>query len=529
MLDLVIEKGRLVDGSGNPWFFRDVGVKDGRIAEIGDLGSAQARDRIDATGKVVCPGFTDMHTHSDLMLLRYPEAEIKLRQGVTLEVVGVDGLSVAPIDDANRATWRARLRGLLGEPGVEWTWNSLGEHLSALEKAQPAVNVASLVGHGTIRCTIMGLDDRPPSADEMRAMKAMTCASMEEGAFGLSTALNVAPGEYASTAELADLAGDAGRYGGFYMSHMRSESDGLLESFEELVQIGRQAKCPAHVSHHKSAGPRNWGKVSETLGRIDRLREHGFDITSDRHPYMSGAFALDTLLPRWIHDGGIENCISSLGEKDVRARLKKEMQETRPDRENMAMWSDWGSCFLTSAGSEANKDIVGKSFREIGELRGVDPYDAIFDILVEERLDASTMTFFGREADMLKVLGHPTTMVGSDGVFAMKPHPRLYGTFPRILGRCVREMGVFRLEDAIRKMTSLPAERLGLRDRGLIREGMWADVTVFDPWEVADRATYEDPKQFPKGIDAVIVNGVVSLRDGELTGQRAGAVLRRGS
>lgn len=526
MLDIVIEGGLVVDGSGNAWRRADVGIRESRVAAIGRLAEADAAERIPAHGRIVCPGFVDMHSHSDLMLIGHPQAEIKLRQGVTLEVLGVDGLSVMPVTPEHRPGWRRRLRGLLGDPDIDWSWGGVADFLAAVERARPALNVATLVGHGPVRVTGMGLEARPPRTDELKEMERLVAEAMEEGAFGLSTALNVAPGHYATVDELAPLAAVAAAHGGFYMTHIRSESDGLLEAFDEAVEIGRRGACPVHISHHKAAGRRNWGKVGETLARIDRLRESGFDITCDQYPYLAGAFALDTLLPPWIHDGGLERCLARLRDPGVRERLRREIEETSPHRENMCRWSDWSHSFVTWVRSDRNEGAVGKSLQEIADLRRVDPPTAMFDLLVEEDLGVSAVVFFGNEGDARAVLRHPTTMVGSDGVYGLKPHPRLYGTFPRILGHYVRETRCLRLEDAVRKMTSLPAQRLGLRDRGLLREGMWADVVVFDPVTVRDRSTYEDPTRFPEGIDAVLVNGVVAIRDGVPTGHRAGQVLR---
>lgn len=527
MFDLVINDGLVVDGSGNPWWRADIGISDGKVAEIGRLNHTKTKQHISARNKVVCPGFIDMHTHSDLMLLRYPEAEVKIRQGVTLEVLGVDGLSVMPIKPEDRPVWRRRLRGLLGDPEIEWTWRTVNDYLTVLEQARPALNVVSMVGHGTIRIMAMGFDNRSPTNEEMNRMKCLVAESMEEGAFGLSSALNVAPGQYADEEELAALASVSAQYGGFYMTHIRSESDGLLESFEEAVRIGSTGSSPVHISHHKAAGSRNWRKVVKTLERIDRLRENGFDITCDQYPYLSGAFALDTLLPPWIHDGGLERCLRRLQDMQVRKQLIEEMNKINTQRENMTQWSNWDHSFVTWVRSDKNQSHVGKSLQQIADTRGVDPYTAMFDLLVEEDLGVSAVVFFGLEDDLRLVLQHPATMIGSDGIFASNPHPRLYGTFPRILGHYVREEKVLRLEDAVRKMTSLPAQRLGLLNRGLIREGGWADLTIFDPQNVLERSTYEDPICYPEGIETVIVNGVIALKDGVLTGLRAGQVLRK--
>jgi N-acyl-D-amino-acid deacylase len=517
MFDLVIKDGKVLDGAGNPWFKADVAVTEGRIMEVGDLGT-DAERVVDAKELVVAPGFIDAHSHSDLMLIAEPDARQKIMQGITTEVVGQDGLGEAPIREELVEDWRRYLSGLNGDPDIEWRWRSFCEYLDALEKARPATNVAALVGHGNLRLLAMGMENRSPTSSELEEMKEILSASLREGACGMSTGLIYPPCVYASTGELTELCSVVAVNGGVFVVHMRNEGDRLFESIEEVTAIGRVSGGPVQISHFKASGERNWGKVVEALGLLEKARQGGVDMTVDQYPYVAGSTFLSSLLPVWMHEGGTQRMLDRLGDAEIRRRLAKEMVEGERGE-------GWGNVIVTSVKTELNKRFEGKNLEQIGEARRQDPLEALFDLVLEEENAATMVSFSMSENDIRTVIRSPLQMVCTDGIVLGRPHPRAYGSFPRVLGRYVRE-GVLRLDEAVRKMTSLPAQRFGLLDRGIIKPGMSADITVFDPETVIDTATYEDPIRFPKGIEYVIVNGEVTVERGEHTGCRNGKILR---
>jgi len=527
MLDLLIRDARVLDGSGNPWFRADVGVSDGRIAAIGRLASGpyqlSARRVIGAAGRVLCPGFIDTHVHSELAFLTDPTLEPKVRQGITTEVLGQDGLSVAPVSDATRPQFRQRLAGLLGRD-ADWTWSSVAEYLERVEAARPSVNACYLAPHGTIRAVVMGFDQRPATAEELEAMQAEVARAMAEGAVGLSSGLIYPPCAFGDAGELEALCRVAGERGGVFVVHVRNEGDGIVEAIDEVVGLTRRAGIPLHVSHLKVAGARNKSKLDAVLERFGTARAGGHDVTFDQYPYFAGSTVLDSLLPPWVLDGGVPRMLERLRDPGMRRRIAAELE--RPaEWENFVHTCGWQAVVISSVRSEANRAVVGKNLVEIARLRGVSPADACFDILLEEGAGVSMVLFWGDEDVVRRAMAHPLQMVGSDGVFGIQPHPRVYGAFPRVLGPYVRD-GVLPLEEAVRKMTSHPAQRFGLAGRGLVKAGFWADLVLFDPDRVTDRATYEDPHQFPEGIDLVVVNGEVVVEDGRHTGARPGRVLR---
>lgn len=532
MFDTLILDGRVVDGAGNPWLRADVGIRDGKIVEIGDLGSASAHRIIHAKNLVASPGFIDIHSHSDFALIRDPKAESKIRQGVTTEVIGNCGLSAAPMRENTRKLLEKYLEPVRFK--VKLNWSTMGEYLNQLEKQGIALNIASLVGHGTVRIAVMGFDNRPPIEGELDDMKTLVSQSMEDGVFGMSSGLIYPPGCYSDARELTELCRVVGKYGGTYTTHIRNEGDALIESVREAIEIGKLSGVPVEISHHKATGRANWGSVKETLKMIDEAREKGFDVTCDQYPYAASCTFLSAVVPTWAHEGGTEKLIARLKDPKIRRRLAREIEEGIPGWENPARDSGWDKIMIVSVSSEKNKDLEGKTIAEISESREENPADVTFDLLIEEEAAAMVVLFEMCEEDVHTVMKHPVTMVGSDGLAVtpsgilgeVRQHPRSYGTFPRVLGKYVREKTVLTLEEAIRKMTSFPAQKLGLRDRGLIKEGMWADITIFDPSEIVDKGTYTDPNQFPKGIKYVIVNGKLVIEKGEHTGFLAGKVLR---
>lgn len=523
-MDIVIKNGLVVDGTSNPWVKADVAIQGERIAKLGSI-SDKAEKIIDASGLVVCPGFIDMHSHSDLAILSRPPPQQKIRQGVTTELLGQDGLSVAPVKGPMKKELAKYLAGIAGELDREWPWSTVGEYLKEIERCGIQVNVATYVGHGTVRMTVSGFVERPVTSDELEAMKELVDQSMRDGAFGLSSGLVYAPGSYADTNELVALAEIAAKRGGIYTSHIRGESGTLEKSLEEALTIGKSAGLPVHISHHKAAGRMHWGKVKKTLAMIDDARSRGLDVTCDQYPYTAGSTMLSVVIPPWAHKGGVEKLLQCLKDPEARERMKRDMETELPGWTSYYKQSGWDKIQITFC--KKNTALEGKTIEQIAELRGTDPFTAAFDLLVDEETAVSMVIFYLSEDDVRTVMRHPATMVGTDGLMVGNPHPRVYGTYPRILGRYVRDEKVLTLEDAIRKMTSLPAQRLGLQDRGLIRPGMFADIAVFNPKTIIDKATYEKPHQYSVGVECVVVNGAVVLEKGEVKETLPGKVLRK--
>jgi N-acyl-D-amino-acid deacylase len=525
MYDLLIVHGRIITGQGNPWFHGDVAVANGKIVKIGRLANTEAARVIDASGCFVAPGFIDGHSHSDVFVFADPLARQKVMQGVTTENVGMDGLSVAPIAEKDIAGWRKYLSGLAGDPNLEWRWRSFSGYLDAVDALPPSNNVCSYVGLGTIRLNIMGMEGRPATPSEIASMRDLARRAMEEGARGISAGLIYPPSSYQSLDEMVEIAKVVREYDGIYDVHVRSEGDGIIESIREVIEIGRQSGISVLITHFKVMGKRNWGKSEETLRMVDEARSQGVDVTIAQYPYTAGSTMLHAVIPPWYHSGGPDLLLRTL--RDNRERVKKDIRE-RTDWENFFTQLGWENVVVSSVESEANKPYEGKSVAEIAGLRGLsDPADAAMDLLVEEEL-AVTMVIFGmHEADVVRIMKHPTVSFITDGILGgNKPHPRVYGSFPRILGRYTRDQGVLTLEEAVRKMTSLPAEKLRLRGKGVIAENFDADMVVFDPAVVMDHATYENPRQYSSGIQWVIVNGQVVVAEGEHTGARAGRTIR---
>ncbi|MEM2935750.1 MAG: D-aminoacylase [Candidatus Bathyarchaeia archaeon] len=528
MFDVIVKNGKVVDGTGNPWFKADVGIKGGRIVKVGHLSSVEAEGIIDAKGLAVCPGFIDAHTHSDMTIPFGPKVESAVRQGVTTMVTGNCGMSLAPVNPAKENLLMRYIAPLM-PPGrkMKVEWRTFGEYLDKMEEKGIAVNVAPLVGHGTAKIAVMGFEDRPPTAEELEEMKALIHEAMLSGAVGMSTGLIYAPGAYSKTDEIIELAKVVAKHGGVYASHIRNEGATLMEAMEEAIEIGEKAQVPVHISHHKASGRAFWGKTEKSLRLMEEARARGVDITCDQYPYEAGMTSLVMLLPLWAHEGGMDKLLERLRNPEDREKMRKDLED---------MVYGWEDIYVGYVETEKNKPLEGKNLVEIAKARGTDEFTALCNLLLEENGIASMVVFSMGEEDIRRVMRHHLQMVGSDSwavapydiLGAGKPHPRFYGTFPRILGKYVREEKVLTLEEAVRKMTSFPAQRFGLRDRGLVREGFWADLVVFDPETIRDRATYQDPHQYPEGIEYVMVNGKIVVEKGEHTGVLAGKVLRHG-
>ncbi len=535
--DLLIRNGLIVDGTGKTAYRADLAVNSKKIADIGDLAQARARVVIPAEGLVVAPGFIDAHSHSDRRLLVYPQAESNLVQGITTVMAGQCGCSAAPIDPGKRQQLEERYRlSLPPEAEYRITWTGFGEYLDHAEGVKLGVNLACLAGHGAIRAVVMGDEDRAPGPLDLKKMKQHTAESMEAGAFGLSSGLIYPPGMFSSTEELIALAQVAARYERIYTSHIRGEGDTVLEAVDEAISIGRRAKLPVHISHHKVSGRKNWGRSRETLALMQGACEQGIDITLDQYPYLAGATPLSTLLPPWAHEGGTERLLKRLRDDSAKKRLRRDMKRGLPGWENFARDLGWENIVVSFVRSDGNKQAEGHSIPDIKSMRNEpDEFTTLFNLLVEEEDTPGMIIFSMCEDDVRRIMRHPLQMVRTDasiiassGPFACgKPHPRHFGTCPKVLGRYVREYGVLTLEEAVKKMTSLPADCYGIRDRGVIRTGMCADLTVFNPETVIDKATYRDPHRLPDGIEYVFVNGIAAVKQGVCTGNLAGKVLRK--
>ncbi len=528
MLDVVIKNGRIIDGSGSPWVRGEVGVQAGRIASIRHRLHGDAVRTIDAAGRVISPGFIDMHTHSDLRVFAHPEEDSKLLQGITTALIGQDGLSVAPIDDANKLPMMQRVSGLLGTYLTEWTWNSMAEFLDRLDALPPATNTLMLIPHGPIRAAVLGWESRAARPDEIGQMQKILARAFEDGGVGFSTGLIYPPGMYADRAELVALCRVAAEHGGFFVVHLRNEGDHVSDSIREVAEICQEAGCPLHISHLKVAGKANWGRAGEILGVIESYRERGVEITFDQYPYVAGSTMLDAVIPPRFHSGGTAALLARLKDPKVREEIRQVQDKRTPERwENWVDLCGWDGIWVNAVKTDGNRSAEGKSIAAIAEATGKRPVDVVCDLLVEEE-DAVTMTvFYGCEEDVRAIMRSDCMTVCSDGIVGGTPHPRVYNTCARFLGRYVRDAAVLTLPQAIRRMTSFPAQRLGLQDRGLLREGMVADITVFDPNTILDTGTYAAPNQHPIGISHVLVAGQIAVEDAQLTGVRAGRALRR--
>jgi N-acyl-D-amino-acid deacylase len=528
VFDLKIEGATVIDGTGAEGSRADVGVSDDVIAAVGDLSRESAGSTLRAAGRVLAPGFIDMHSHSDWRLWENRRAESKIRQGVTTEVVGNCGFSPAPV----ATEFLDDLRGfaLYVPTGMDFRWRSVGEYLRAFDADGTALNVVQLVGHGTLRIATMGFARRAPDVKELARMQRLMADAMEDGAWGLSTGLIYAPGSYAATEEIVEIARVAGRHRGFYASHIRGEGATLLDAVTEAIRVGREGDLPVQVSHIKAAGRPNWGKVAAALALIDAARAEGLDVMADVYPYTASSTTLRTLLPDWALEGGVEAMMQRLGDPAVRARIRSEL-EAPVTGQSLLDRIGWENIMI--AYCARRKDAEGKRLSELGAARGLDPLEAALELIVDEAGKAYMILFQLDEADLRRALVHPIVMIGSDGsslapygpLGAGKPHPRSYGTFPRVLGEYAREQRVLGLPEAVHKMTGLPAQRLGLRDRGVVRVGAKADLVVFDRKRVADQATYEEPHRYPVGVEHVLVNGRLVIKDGEHTGSLPGRLL----
>ena len=526
--DLIIAGGAVLDGENHPAVNTDIGIRDGRIARIGPMGSSSATERIDARGLTVAPGFIDIHSHSDYSMLREPKGESMVRQGVTTQILG-EGPSAGPV--------KPEKRGQEIE-GVKVDWSTLGGYFARLEKQGIATNIGSYVGQGQVWNYVLGDTFRTATKQDLDEMRTLIAQAMDEGALGLSSMLMLPPANLAHAPELGQLASAIAPGHGIYSSHIRDEGETVFEAVNEAIDVGRRAKVPVDIIHLKIAHKKLWGRMNEVIALINKARAEGLVITANVYPYTAGQNSLVSIVPPWAHEGGREKLLARLRNPVDRARMHREVLSGLPNWYNhyLATGDGWAGMLLVSLKSERFKKFQGKRMSDIIAAEGKDPVETMFDVITEERGQTPTVFFHHSEADMRLALKQPWTSIGSDGA-AVNPagptgvphhHPRYYGTFPRILGRYVREEKVLELPEAVYKMTALNADKLGIRDRGRLKEGHWADITLFNARMVIDQATFEKPKQFPIGIPYVIVNGKIVLDRGRHTGNLAGRIVYGG-
>lgn len=527
--DLVITNGHIIDGTGSPWYSGDVGIREGKIAAIGNLSASPRKATIDAAGRVVAPGFIDMLGQSEETILVDPRLPSKIYQGITSEITG-EGNSIAPLNDAIIRSDRDSYERYKITPD----WRSFRQYFARLEKQGMGINLASYVGATQVRRMVLGDDDKQPSPAQLEQMKTLVREAMQDGAVGLSTALEYAPAPYAKTEELIALATEAGKFGGIYSTHMRDESNAVLAAIDEALRIGREAHVPVEIWHIKVAGKKNWGRMPEVVAKINSARAAGADVTADTYAYTAWDNDFSAFIPPWAHDGGTEKMVARLKDPAARDRIRHDMLMPSDTWDNE--WQEIpgpDAILITEVGNPKLLPLQGKRLSEIATLWNKDPMDALFDFLIQD--PTSSVAVFGMsQADVTLALQQPWVAIDNDnggtspdGVLGQAhPHPRAYGTFPRILAKYVREEKALTLEDAIRKFSALPAQRMRLTDRGVLKAGMWADVVIFDPATVRDRATFDQPNQLSEGMDYVLVNGVPVIEQGKMTGALPGKVLR---
>jgi N-acyl-D-amino-acid deacylase len=524
--DIVIADALVFDGQGGPSAEADIGVVGETIQTIGKIKRSRGKLVIEARGLAVSPGFIDVHDHTDVSLIINPKAESVIHQGITTLVSGNCGASAFPVPDSIFEEQKEYAKSVYG---LELNWRDIAGFFGRLEEKGIALNYSTLVGHGSIRGAAMGFNDRPPSPEELEKMKGLVEEHLRAGAFGLSSGLEYTPGSFARPEELTELCRVVARFNGIYATHMRDEDEGILESLDECIGAARDSGVRLQIAHLKVGGYRNWPKVEAALAKIGQAKEQGIDLFCDRYPYIAGSTGLDSYFPLWSREGTTEDFLRRLQDPALDEKLRAHLA-THEDR-----LGSWDKVLISGVVLEKNKHLQGKNILEAAQDAGKEPYDFIRDLLIEERAMVEMISFYGNEDVLKKILAHPLVGVGCDGsavapygiLSTGKPHPRNYGTFPRVLGKYVREEKLVPLERMINKMTAIPASRFGFGKRGSIQPGYFADLVVFDPDKIADRATWVDPHQYPVGVEYVIVNGQVVVEQGEHTGRLPGKILRK--
>ncbi len=535
MSSILVKDGRIIDGSGCPWYKDNLLIEDGIIKSIGRLKNVKADATIDAEGRFVAPGFINAHAHTDMICCLINKADGHLKQGVTTDIGGMCGTSPAPVSEKHRKVFEEYSYGAAVSNQYRElfsSWNTVKDWMEAVDSMGLSIDLGVFVGHGTIRAAAMGYEDREPTEEELNEMRIMVRESMEAGVMGLSSGLVYSPGIYAKTDELIELCKVIAKYNGIYISHIRSECCEVIEAIEEAILIGRETGCRVHISHHKAIGKANYGKVVRTLELMEEARKQGIDITCDVYPYTGAAASISSLLPNWVHGGGADRIIEIMKDKNLRERIKEELDMDIPYWENIIKHEGFQNIVVSSSN---NKEYEGKNIAELAGMKNTDPKDLLLDIIRDEGHASQGIFFIAHEEDNFYILKHRLSMIGSDSSNLPlmyieelgKLHPRTFGTFPRVLGKCCREHKLFDLETAVWKMTGFPALRYGLKDRGFVREGLKADLVIFDHEAISDNATYESPFQEPSGIDYVIKNGEVVVVHNHYDGRLLGKIIRR--
>lgn len=526
---ILLKDGLIVDGTGQKAFQGCVVVENDTITAVGSIDAATGFDQvIDAKGMVIAPGFIDTHSHSDLQVLVNPYVEPKIRQGVTTELLGQDGISLAPLPKQYISPWRKNLAGLDGDSDkIDWGYETTDGYLQLMEKIGVGLNEAYLVPHGNIRMEAMGLDNRQPSPAELEQMRAIARREMEAGAYGLSTGLIYMPCAYAESSEIIELCKVVAEYDGVFVIHQRSEADTILQSMQEVIDIGRKSGVKVHFSHFKVCGRKNWAAIDQVLALLDKAQAEGIRVSFDQYPYVAGSTMLGVILPPWVHDGGTDKLLKRLENPEMRRRMICDIEQGIPGWDNFIDFAGLDQIFVTSVKTAANEDLIGKNLIEIGQIRGKDPYEATFDLLYQEENAVGMVDFYGTEEHIIRFLKRAEQNVCTDGLLGGKPHPRVFGSFPRVLGRYVRENKALTLEEAVRKMTGKPAEVFGFTRRGVLKPGNFADIVVFDPDTIIDKGTFVEPVQYPVGIEFVLINGDPVVKNGVYESKLVGKVLRK--
>lgn len=534
MYDYILKHGKIMDGTGNPWHYGDVAIENGRIAAMGHNLDDEAKQIIDVSGLAIAPGFIDMHTHTELTYLVKPDEICKISQGVTTEIGGLCALSPAPVNEKTRASIENMNNPLLGVHGLKYEWNTMAEFLNILKKSQHVTNLGTLQGHNAIRAMAMGFENRRPTESELKMMTCLLRESMEAGVFGFSTAGVQSPSNFADTLELMALCSVVSEYDGIYETHLRSESNAMLDAVAETMLIAKKTGVRAQVAHHKASGKHNWGKLIASLRMIDETRQSGYDVGVDMYPYTYASFNLEALLPPWVRGNNVSKALEILADESQRAKIFYDMQNgiLGSGWESVYQWCGFDGIRIGAVAKPENISLQGKSISQIAKERGCSGIDVICNILCDEGFGVLMLLDFGCEEDVENALRYPFMAPVTDALTTHLHgggnHPRIFGTFPKVLGHYARDRRLMSIEDAVRRMTSLPACRIGLKDRGILRDGAWADITIFNPDTVKDTATLENPKGLAAGIEYVFVNGVLSYKEKKVVALSGSLLLREG-
>lgn len=526
---VLIKNGFIADGTLREPYKGNLLIEGEKIIKITseEIKDTAART-IEAKGRIVCPGFIDTHSHSDLKILENPLNEVKIRQGITTEILGQDGISMAPLPKEYIITWRKNLAGLDGESDeIEWDYETTENYLKVMEQKGVGLNESYLVPHGNIRMEAIGLEDKEPTDEEIEKMCRITRREMEAGAYGLSTGLIYIPCAYSQAKELIEMCKVVFEYDGVFVVHQRSEAGTIIESMKEIIHVGKESGVKIHFSHFKVCGKNNWKHIDEVFRLLEKAQEDGLRISFDQYPYSAGSTMLGVILPPWAHSGGTDKLLERLNDQKQRDRMVHDIEKGMEGWDNFIEFAGLDQIFVTSVKTKANEHLIGKNLVEIGKEKGKDPYNAAFDLLYEEENAVGMVDFYGLEEHVIRFLKRKEQNVCTDGLLSGKPHPRAYGAFPRVLSRYVRELKVLKIEDAVYKMTKKAADIFNLMDRGVLEEGRFADIVILDLDRIKDKGTYTDPVQYPEGIDYVLINGNIVVEEGKYNRIIAGKVMRR--